>query len=64
MLAFQEVQNTRNLLKIERQQPDHFTMFFTYGDERLPVIKGLNFDSDSAFIIEQSAPIGCVTPHW
>lgn len=63
MLAFQEVQNTRNLLKIERQQPDHFTMFFTYGDERLPVIKGLNFDSDSAFIIEQSAKKDTLT-YW
>ena len=69
MLAFLEVQDTRNLLKIERLQPDRFTMFFTYGDERLPVIKGLNFDSDSAFVIETSEKkdtilIGCATPRW
>ena len=63
LLAFQEVQNTRNLLKIERQEPDRFTMFFTYGDERLPVIKGLNFDSDSAFIVEHSAKKDTIT-YW
>ena len=63
MLAFQEVQDTRNLLKIERLQPDRFTMFFTYGDERLPVIKGLNFDSDSAFIIETSEKKDTIT-YW
>jgi hypothetical protein len=27
-------------------------MFFTYGHPELPVIKGLNFESDSAFIVE------------
>ena len=63
MLAFQEVQDTRNLLKIERLQPDRFTMFFTYGDERLPVIKGLNFDSDSAFIVETSEKKDTIT-YW
>ncbi len=63
MLAFQEVQTTRNLLKIERLEPNRFTMFFTYGDERLPVIKGLNFDSDSAFVIETSAKKDTIT-YW
>ena len=63
MLAFLEVQDTRNLVKIERLQPDRFTMFFTYGDERLPVIKGLNFDSDSAFVIETSEKKDTIT-YW
>ena len=27
-------------------------MYFTYGHPDLPVIKGLNFDADSAFVIE------------
>lgn len=63
MLAFQEVQTTRNLLKIERQQPDRFTMFFTYGDSLLPVIRGLNFDSDSAFIVESSEKKDTIT-YW
>ena len=63
MLAFQEVQTMRNLLKIERIEPDRFTMFFTYGDERLPVIKGLNFDSDSAFVVESNAKKDTIT-YW
>lgn len=63
MLAFQEVQTTRNLLKIERVQPDRFTMYFTYGDSLLPVIRGLNFDSDSAFIVESSQKKDTVT-YW
>ena len=63
LLAFQEVQDTRNLLKIERLQPDRFTMYFTYGDSLLPVIHGLNFDSDSAFIIEASQKKDTIT-YW
>jgi hypothetical protein len=27
-------------------------MYFTYGHPDLPVIKGLNFNSDSAFVVE------------
>ena len=63
MLAFQEVQDNRNLLKIERQQPDRFTMFFTYGDSILPIIQGLNFDSDSAFIVEANQKKDTIT-YW
>ena len=61
LLAFQEEQTTRNLLKIERLQPDRFTMYFTYGDSLLPVIHGLNFDSDSAFIVEPSLKKDTIT---
>jgi uncharacterized protein (DUF2141 family) len=63
LLAFQEEQTTRNLLKIERQEPDRFTMFFTYGDSLLPVLQGLNFDSDSAFVVEPSAKKDTIT-YW
>ena len=63
MLAFQEIQDSRNLLKIERVQPNRFTMFFTYGDSLLPQIRGLNFDSDSAFIVEASPKKDTIT-YW
>ena len=63
MLAFQEIQDSRNLLKIERVQPNRFTMFFTYGDSLLPKIRGLNFDSDSAFIVEASPKKDTIT-YW
>ena len=53
--AFGETLTDRFLLKAERQQADHFTLFFSYGDSRLPELKGLNFDERDAFIVEPSA---------
>lgn len=50
--AFNETLTDRYLLKAERQQADRFTLFFSYGNEELPQIKGLNFNADNAFIIE------------
>ena len=50
--AFTEVQTDRFFLKQERTQPDHFTLYFSYGNPELPRIKGLNFEADSAFIVE------------
>ena len=52
LLAFTHIQTGRYLLKTERKDPEKFTMFFTYGHPDLPVIKGLNFNADSAFVIE------------
>ena len=52
LLAFTHVQTDRMLLKTERVEPNKFSMYFTYGDSLLPQIKGLNFNADSAFIIE------------
>ena len=53
MMAFQEVQTDRYLLKQpDRTDADRIKLFFSYGHEQLPVIKGLNFDADSAFVVE------------
>ena len=53
MMAFQEVQTDRYLLKQpDRTDADRIKLFFSYGNEQLPVIKGLNFDADSAFVVE------------
>ena len=52
LFAFTHIQTERFLLKTERKDPEKFTMFFTYGHPDLPVIKGLNFNADSAFVIE------------
>ena len=52
LLAFTHVQTDRFLLKTERVEANKFSMYFTYGHPDLPVIKGLNFDSDSAFVVE------------
>jgi len=52
LLAFTQIQTDRYLIKTERQEAEKFSMFFSYGHEELPVIKGLNFDADSAFVVE------------
>jgi len=52
LLAFTHLQTDRFLVKTERVEANKFSMYFSYGNPQLPVIKGLNFDSDSAFVIE------------
>lgn len=52
LLAFTHVQTSRYLVKTERAEANKFSMYFSYGHPDLPVIKGLNFDADSAFVIE------------
>ena len=52
LLAFTQVQTDRYLLKSERKEPNIFSMYFSYGNPELPIIKGLNFEADSAFVIE------------
>lgn len=52
LTAFTEVQTNRYLLKSERKEADHFTLFFSYGSDTLPRLRGLNFDEKDAFIVE------------
>ena len=52
LLAFTHPQTDRFLLKTERVEPNKFSLYFTYGDSILPEIKALNFNGDSAFVIE------------
>ena len=52
LLAFTHIQTDRYFLKTERKDPEKFSMYFTYGHPELPVIKGMNFEADSAFVIE------------
>ena len=61
--AFTEVQTNRYLVKTERTEPDHFTMFFSYGDSLLPQIRGLNFNEQDAFIIEPTEKQDTIT-YW
>jgi hypothetical protein len=63
MLAFQEVQTDRYLLKTERKEPDCIGIYFSYGNPQLPILRGLNFDADSAFIIE-STPKQDTLTYW
>ena len=63
LMAFQEEQTSRYLLKTERKDPDRIGIFFSYGNQQLPVIRGLNFDADSAFVVEASAKKDSLT-YW
>ncbi len=63
LMAFQEEQTNRYLIKTERKDPDRINFFFSYGDKELPIIEGLNFAADSAFIIEANAKKDTLT-YW
>ncbi|MBP5339557.1 MAG: Ig-like domain-containing protein [Prevotella sp.] len=55
LFCFQETITDRSLIKMERKEPQKIELFFTYGCDSLPRLRGLNFQSDSAFVIEASA---------
>ena len=54
LLCFQAKQTDRYLIKTERKEPEKIGFFFSYGNDSLPIIRGLNFEADSAFLIEAS----------
>ena len=63
LLAFTAVQDNRYLVKTERQEPNKIGFFFSYGDSVPPVLRGLNFNADSAFIVE-STPKNDTIFYW
>lgn len=63
LTAFQEKLTDRYLLKTERKDADRINIFFSYGHEQLPIIRGLNFNSDDAFIVETNAKKDSIT-YW
>ena len=54
LLCFQEVNAERHLLKMERQEAEKVSIYFTYGSDSLPRLRGLNFNADDAFVVEAS----------
>ncbi len=63
LLAFTEPQTDRYLLKTERKEPDRIDVFFTYGHDTLPEMRGLDFDISDAFIVEPSEDNDTIT-YW
>ena len=61
--AFTEQQTDRYFIKGDRQEANHFTLYFSYGHEELPQITGLNFNDSAAFIVEPSLKRDTVT-YW
>ena len=63
LLCFQEPQTDRFLLKTERNTPERLGMFFTYGSDSLPRLRGLNFNEKDAFVLEASQKNDTLT-YW
>ena len=63
LLAFTAVQDNRYLVKTERQEPNKIGFYFSYGDSVPPVLRGLNFNADSAFVVE-STPKNDTIFYW
>ncbi len=54
LLCFQQPMTDRYLIKTERKDPEKIGLFFSYGNDSLPLVRGLNFEADSAFVLEPS----------
>lgn len=63
LTAFTEDGQNRALLKRERPQLEKFTLFFTAPDSVLPVIKGVNFNEQDAFVVESNERRDTIT-YW
>ena len=63
LLAFAPTQTNRYLVKWDRSEANKFRMYFSYGNPELPQIKGLNFNSDNAFVIEHNTRRDTIT-YW
>lgn len=61
--AFTPIVTDRYLIKTDRIDPNHFTLFFSYGSTELPHVKGLNFNEKNSLITEASAHRDTVT-YW
>lgn len=61
--AFTTEQTDRYLLKTDRTEPNRLGFYFSYGHAELPVLKGLNFNSDSAFVVESNIKRDTIT-YW
>ncbi len=61
--AFTATPDTRALLKVIRSSAERFDVYFSAPDTQLPVVKGLNFDSQDAFVVESSPHNDTIT-YW
>ncbi len=52
--AFTEENYMQYLVKSEREQLNRFSLYFNAKADSLPVLKGINFDEEDAFVIESS----------
>lgn len=63
LLAFQEANQPRYLLKQERSALENFKIIFSAPSKHVPVIRGLNFDATDAFVEQRSVGNDTLT-YW
>lgn len=63
LLAFAEQSRTRDLLKAVRDEPNHFTTYFTAPSDVAPTISGEDFDATDAFLADANATNDTIT-YW
>ncbi len=54
LLAFTEPFHSQYLQKSQRPEHNRFALYFAEGNDTLPTVRGLDFNSDDAFIVEPS----------
>ena len=59
--AFTALQTDRYLVKSERAEPNKLNFYFSYGNDSLPQLRGLNFNSDSAFVVDSNLKNDTIT---
>lgn len=63
LTAFTTARQDRQLLKTERPALEKFTIFFTAKSDSLPVLRGLNYNSDNLFVVESNKTKDTLT-YW
>ena len=61
--AFTALQTDRYLVKSERAEPNKLNFYFSDGNDALPQLRGLNFNSDSAFVVDSNLKNDTIT-YW
>ena len=63
LFAFTEKMTDHYFLKMERPNLREFTLYFTSPADSLPVIRGVNFDSNGAFVVQPN-PTNDTIKYW
>ncbi len=63
LLAFTEKVTDHYFLKMERPNLRQFTLYFTSPADSLPVVSGVNFDSNGAFVVQPN-PTNDTIRYW
>jgi len=61
--SFLESGQDKHLLKIEREKPESFTLYFTSPMDSLPRIEGIGFDAEKALLADPREKLDTIT-YW